>query len=67
MNTMKEDSRVYELSRDAVLNRIETQRITKTNIFWTYLNNLDEESVSSRFTMINQLHETCIRLLGTRK
>jgi zinc protease len=42
MRKMKEDQRRYDLAKDAVMNRIETERITKTNIFWTYLNNLDK-------------------------
>jgi predicted Zn-dependent peptidase len=41
MKNMKEDQRRYDLAKDAIMNRIETERITKTNIFWTYLNNLD--------------------------
>ena len=39
---MKEDQRRFGLAQDAIMNRIETERITKTNIFWTYLDNLDK-------------------------
>jgi zinc protease len=42
MKNMKEDQRRYDLAKDAIMNRIETERITKTNIFWTYLDNLDK-------------------------
>ena len=42
MKNMKEDQRRYGLAKDAIMNRIETERITKTNIFWTYLDNLDK-------------------------
>jgi zinc protease len=42
MNNLKEDERQFNLSKDAVLNGIETQRIIKTNLFWTYLYNLDK-------------------------
>jgi len=42
MFNLKEDERQFNLSRDAILNGIETERIIKTNIFWTYLNNLDK-------------------------
>jgi zinc protease len=41
MTNLKEDDRQFNLSKDAVLNGIETQRIIKTNVFWTYLSNLD--------------------------
>ena len=41
MANLKEDERQFNLSKDAILNGIETERIIKTNIFWTYLNNLD--------------------------
>lgn len=42
MSTMKEDQRRFDLAKDGILNRIETERITKANIFWTYLNNIDK-------------------------
>jgi zinc protease len=42
MKNLKEDQRRYDLAKDAIMNRIETERITKTNIFWTYLNNMDK-------------------------
>lgn len=42
VNSMKEDPRQFNLAKESVLNRIETQRINKENIFWTYLSNLDK-------------------------
>jgi predicted Zn-dependent peptidase len=42
MSDLKEDDRQFTLAREAILNGIETERIIKTNIFWTYLNNLDK-------------------------
>jgi len=42
MKNLKEDERQFNLAREAILNRIETERIIKANIFWTYLNNLDK-------------------------
>ena len=42
MNSMKEDQRRFDLAKEAIMNGIETERITKTNIFWTYINNLDK-------------------------
>jgi len=42
MAKMKEDERQFNLAKEAILNRIETERIIKTNIFWTYLDNLDK-------------------------
>ena len=42
MSDLKEDERQFTLAREAILNGIETERIIKTNIFWTYLNNLDK-------------------------
>jgi predicted Zn-dependent peptidase len=42
MTNLKEDERQFNLAKETILNRIETERIIKTNIFWTYLNNLDK-------------------------
>jgi zinc protease len=42
MVKMKDDERQFGLAKEQILNGIETERITKTNIFWTYLNNLDK-------------------------
>ena len=42
MTNLKEDERQFNLAKETILNRIETERIIKTNIFWTYLDNLDK-------------------------
>ena len=42
MANLKEDERQFDLAKEAIANRIETERIIKTNIFWTYLDNLDK-------------------------
>jgi predicted Zn-dependent peptidase len=42
MANLKEDERQFNLAKEAIANRIETERIIKTNIFWTYLSNLDK-------------------------
>jgi predicted Zn-dependent peptidase len=42
MQNMKEDQNQFDLARESVMNRIETERIIKTGIFWRYLNNLDK-------------------------
>jgi zinc protease len=42
MTNLKEDDRQFNLAKETILNRIETERIIKTNIFWTYLDNLDK-------------------------
>jgi predicted Zn-dependent peptidase len=42
VNNMKEDQRQFDLAKESILNRIETERITKSDIFWTYLSNLDK-------------------------
>lgn len=41
MDNLKEDQLQFGISKDAIANRIETERITKANIFWTYLRNKD--------------------------
>ena len=42
MTNLKEDERQFNLAKEAIMNRIETERIIKTDIFWTYLDNLDK-------------------------
>ncbi|HLF34508.1 MAG TPA: hypothetical protein VI583_09730, partial [Cyclobacteriaceae bacterium] len=42
MENMKEDQQRFDLAKASILNRIETERIIKTNIFWRYLNNQDK-------------------------
>jgi predicted Zn-dependent peptidase len=41
MDQMKEDQHQFDLARETIMNRIETERIIKTDIFWRYLNNQD--------------------------
>jgi zinc protease len=41
MNNMKEDQLRFGLAKESILNGIETGRITKTSIFWNFLNNQD--------------------------
>jgi zinc protease len=42
MNNMPMASRQFESSKKAIQKQIESERITKTNIFWTYQSNLDK-------------------------
>jgi len=41
LNDMPKAQIQFDASRDALMKRIESERITNTNIFFTYLNNLD--------------------------
>lgn len=41
MSNMPEASIQFNAARDAILAKIETERITKASIFWTHLRNLD--------------------------
>ena len=41
MNNMPEAQIQFDAAREAILAKIETERITKSNIFWTYQRNLD--------------------------
>ncbi|MBN1337923.1 MAG: insulinase family protein [Bacteroidales bacterium] len=41
MNDMPQASRQFELAKESIQKQIETERIVKTNIFWTYQRNLD--------------------------
>jgi len=42
MKNMKEDQNRFDLSKESILNRIETERIIKTNIFWYYQYYMDK-------------------------
>ncbi|MBN1113060.1 MAG: insulinase family protein [Bacteroidales bacterium] len=42
LNNMRQSETSFENAKDALLKNIETSRITKSNIFWTKLNNLDK-------------------------
>jgi len=42
MNNMPMANRQFESAKKAIQEQIESERITKTNIFWTYQNNLDK-------------------------
>ena len=41
MSNMPDASVQFNAAREAILAKIETERITKANIFWTHLRNLD--------------------------
>ena len=41
MNNMADAEKQFELAKTAITKKIETERITKTRIFWTYLHNKD--------------------------
>ncbi len=41
MTNMRKAEIQFKGSKDAVLKRIESERITKNSVYWTYLNNLD--------------------------
>lgn len=41
MNNMPEDRRSFDESRETIMNQVESERIIKSNIFWTYQANLD--------------------------
>jgi len=41
MNNMPEAQIQFDAAREAILAKFETERITKSNIFWTYQRNLD--------------------------
>lgn len=41
MNNMAKSETQYNMAKEALKKKIESERITKMNVFWTYLNNLD--------------------------
>jgi zinc protease len=41
MNDMPKAQNQFDLAKETLMKQIETERITKTNIFWTYQRNLD--------------------------
>lgn len=41
MQKMPKAEKQFNSCKDAIMRKIETERITKANIYWTYLNNLD--------------------------
>ncbi|MCF8369707.1 MAG: insulinase family protein [Bacteroidales bacterium] len=41
MNNMPKAQKQFDLAKESILKKIETERIIKTNIFWTYQRNLD--------------------------
>jgi len=41
MNDMPKAQKQFELAKESIRKKIETERIIKTNIFWTYQRNLD--------------------------
>jgi len=41
MNNFKEDKIQFDLAKESIRKSIDAERITKTDIFWTYLNNYD--------------------------
>ena len=41
MNNMPQAQKQFDLARESILKKIETERIIKTRKFWTYQNNLD--------------------------
>ena len=41
MNNMPKAQKQFDLARESIMKKIETERIIKTNIFWTYQRNLD--------------------------
>ena len=41
MNTMPKAQKNFDLAKEAIMKKIESERITKSNIFWTYQSNLD--------------------------
>ncbi|MBN2174126.1 MAG: insulinase family protein [Bacteroidales bacterium] len=41
MNNMPKAPKQFELAKESIIKQIQTERIIKTNIFWTYQRNLD--------------------------
>lgn len=41
MNDMPKAQKQFDLARESIMKKIESERIIKTNIFWTYQRNLD--------------------------
>ncbi|MEZ5084332.1 MAG: insulinase family protein [Bacteroidales bacterium] len=41
MNNMPKAQKQFDLARESIMKKIQTERIIKTNIFWTYQRNLD--------------------------
>jgi predicted Zn-dependent peptidase len=41
MNDMPQAQKQFDLAKESIIKQIETERIIKTNIFWTYQRNLD--------------------------
>ena len=42
MNEMPEADKQFELAKEALLSKMETERLIKTRVFWDYLNNMDK-------------------------
>ena len=42
LNTMASSEKSFQLSKEHILNNMRSERITKSNIFWTYMSNKDK-------------------------
>jgi len=42
MNEMPEADKQFEMAKEALLSKMESERLIKTRVFWSYLNNLDK-------------------------
>jgi len=43
LNNMPESEGAFEISKEAILNKIESERITKSRVIWNYLDAQDKE------------------------
>ena len=42
MNEMPEADKQFEMAKEALLSKMESERLIKTRVFWSYLNNMDK-------------------------
>ncbi len=56
INNMPESEKAFKLAKDAIIARLRTERITKSDVLWSYLNAQDLGlSVDSRKTLYEQI------------
>ena len=56
VNNMPESERAFELAKEALITRLRTDRVTKSNVLWAYLNAQDlGMSVDSRKALFEQV------------
>jgi len=65
MNNMPMAQKQFDLAKESIIKKIETERIIKTNIFWTYQRNLDRGiDYDIRKDVYNYCKETDMETFG---